>query len=91
MKKSSDPELYLIGGDDRFETEAPRAMAFASEQEREARLRWLDGFYRAAVCRVCRFTIGRRSDKRLRFIGIPTEHDGAPARREASVGRSIKS
>ena len=51
-EKHSSPELYLIGGDDRFETDAPRRKPFGSAQEREARLRWLDAS--SSRDRICR-------------------------------------
>jgi hypothetical protein len=53
----------LIGADDRFETDAPRANRFESSPEIEERLRWLDSFYNKPVCRKCKFTAGRRNAK----------------------------
>ena len=56
-KKYTSPEVYLIGGDDRFETEAPRRKPFESGQELEERLLWLDAFYDKPVCRKCSITL----------------------------------
>lgn len=75
-EKYSQPELFLICGDDRFETDAPRRSALESADEIEERLRWLDTFYDRPVCRQCRFTAGRRNDKpvTLTYAG---KYDGA--------------
>jgi hypothetical protein len=53
-EKYSSPEIYLdpksilIGGDDRFETDAPRWKWSENVQEVDQRLRWLDAFLRPA-------------------------------------------
>ena len=75
-EKYSSPEIYLIGGDDRFETDAPRWKWSESRQEVEERLRWLDAFYDQPVCRKCKYTSGRRNDKpvTLTYAG---KYDGA--------------
>jgi hypothetical protein len=75
-EKYSTPEIYLIGGDDRFETDAPRWKSPESRQEVEERLRWLDAFYDQPVCRKCKYTSGRRNDKpvTLTYAG---KYDGA--------------
>ena len=51
--KYSHPELHLICGDDRFETDAPGVAPFETEEQREARLAWLDTFFERPVCRKC--------------------------------------
>jgi hypothetical protein len=76
-KKYTSPELYLICGDDRFETDAPRRSAFDTVRDVEKRLRWLDAFYGQPVCRTCKHTSGRRNDKLMTFTYPPTKYDGA--------------
>ncbi len=75
-KKYGFPEIYLIGGDDRFETDAPRGKPFECVEETEERFRWLDAFYDKPVCRKCKRTPGRRNDKpvTLTYAG---KYDGA--------------
>jgi hypothetical protein len=70
-EKYSKPEIYLIGGDDRFETDAPRWNRAESHQDIEERLRWLDSFYDKPVCRKCKYTSGRRNAKpvTLKYAG----------------------
>jgi len=75
--KYSHPELYLIGGDDRFETDAPNDAAFETEEQREGRLTWLDTFYELPVCRKCGAATSARSDRRLRLTYAPRRYDGA--------------
>ena len=75
--KYSSPEIYLIGGDDRFETDAPRWSSSESAQEIEERLRWLDAFYEKPVCRTCKYTSGPRNDKPLTLTYAPSKYDGA--------------
>ncbi len=76
-EKYSSPEIYLVGGDDQFETDAPRRVAFESPQEKEERLRWLDAFYTQPVCRKCKHTHGRRNDKPITLTYVPGTYDGA--------------
>ena len=76
-EKYGSPEIYLIGGDDRFETDAPRWKGSESAQEIEERLRWLDAFYDQPVCRKCKFTSGRRNVKPVTLTHAPSQCDGA--------------
>lgn len=76
-EKYSNPEVYLIGGDDRFETDAPRWKWSESAQEVNERLRWLDAFYDQPVCRKCKYTSGRRNDKPVTLTYAPSKYDGA--------------
>lgn len=71
------PEIYVVGGDDRFQTDAPGSVAFETADELESRLRWLDGFYDQPVCRRCRWTSGRRNDRPLTLNYVSSRHDGA--------------
>jgi hypothetical protein len=73
----SRPEIYVIGGDNRFETDAPRWKWSESAQETADRVGWLDAFYRAPVCRKCKYTSGRRTDKPLTLTYAPGKYDGA--------------
>ena len=76
-EKYASPELYLIGGDDRFEPDAPRWSPSESPADVDQRLRWNDEFYDAPVCRKCRYPTGRRSDKPLTLQYAPSGYDGA--------------
>jgi hypothetical protein len=76
-QKYSSPEIYLIGGDDRFETDAPCRKCFESAREIEVRLCWLDAFYDKPVCRKCKFTSGRRNDRPMPLKHAPSKYDGA--------------
>lgn len=76
-EKYSSPEIYLIGGDDRFETDAPRWRWSESAQEVDDRLCWLDAFYDKPVCRKCKYTSGRRNDKPVTLTYAPSKYDGA--------------
>jgi len=76
-EKYSSPEIYLIGGDDRFETDAPRWKWSESAKEVDDRLRWLDAFYDKPVCRKCKYTSGRRNDKPVTLTYAPGKSDGA--------------
>jgi hypothetical protein len=75
-EKYSSPEIYLIGGDDRFETDAPRWKWSEGAQEVEERLRWLDAFYDEPVCRKCKYTSGRRNDKPVTLTSAPSKDGG---------------
>jgi hypothetical protein len=75
--KYSSPELYLICGDDRFETDSPRVAPFESEEQKEVRLAWLDTFFEQPVCRKCKAPSSPRSDRPLRLIYAPGQYDGA--------------
>ena len=75
--KYSSPEIFLIGGDDQFETDAPRWKWSESAREVDERLRWLDAFYDQPVCRKCHYTCGRRNDKSVTLTFAPTKYDGA--------------
>ena len=76
-QKYASPELYLIGGDERFETNAPRWSRSESPADVDQRLRWNDEFYSAPVCRKCKYPAGRRSDKPLALQYAPGGYDGA--------------
>lgn len=71
------PELYLVCGDDRFETDEPRVQAFATKKEIEARLDWLDQFFSVPVCRQCKRATGPRSDRPITLTYAPSKGDGA--------------
>jgi len=76
-KKYSSPEIYLICGDERFQTDAPGWKWSESVQEKEERLRWLDGFYEQPVCRNCKYTSSRRNDKLVTLKYAAGKYDGA--------------
>lgn len=76
-EKYTSPEIFLICGDDRFETDAPRWRYSETEQEVEERLRWLDQFYDEPVCRKCKYTLGRRNERLVTLTYAPSKYDGA--------------
>lgn len=76
-EKYSSTELYLICGDDCFETDAPRWSYVDTAKETEDYLRWLDGFYEKPLCRKCKQASGRRNDKPLTLTYAPGKFDGA--------------
>ena len=71
------PELFLICGDDRFETDQPRIAAFATPEQIESRLSWLDGFFQSPVCRLCKRATGPRSERPIKLTYAPSKGDGA--------------
>jgi hypothetical protein len=75
--KYTNPELYLIGGDDRFETDSPRAVAFETAEEREGRFKWADSFFESPICRKCAFAASRRGARPLFMEYVPRRYDGA--------------
>jgi hypothetical protein len=77
VAKYSDPELYLICGDDRFETDAPKRIPFETIEEREERWRWADTFFQSPVCRKCGYATGKRSLKSLPIRYARNQFDGA--------------
>lgn len=88
--KYSSPELYLICGDDRFQTDAPRVTAFESADAREMRFKWLDEFFTRPVCRTCARSSGIRSERPLDLIAAPGRTDGAFGYVGAEAGTRIE-
>ena len=76
-KKYGIPEIYIIGGDDRFETDTAKAKPIEAVTEREARLREIDTFFQSSVCRKCEYALSPRSDKPLSLAYAPPRYDGA--------------
>lgn len=76
-EKYASPAILLICGDDRFEADAPNGKPFEFRHEVEERLRWLDAFYTKPVCRKCKYTTGRRSDKPITLRYAAGRYDGA--------------
>ena len=75
--KYTNPELYLIGGDDTFKQIRQKLFAFESPDERECRFKWADNFFESPVCRKCGFAAGRRSTRTLFMEYVPRRLDGA--------------
>ena len=69
-----DPELFLIGGDERFET-CSRPDRFRDGFEQW--ITWVNGFFRSPVCRSCRQIKGPRNDRLLPITYAPSQIDGA--------------
>ena len=75
-EKYCSPEIYLICGDDRFETNAPRRQWGENAEVLDERLRWIDEFYKKPLCRKCQHTSGRRSGKPI-TLEYASKFDGA--------------
>lgn len=75
--KYANPEVYLIGGDDRFETDSPRGVPFETAEEREDRFKWVDSFFESPICRKCAFAASPRSARSLFLEYVPRRYDGA--------------
>jgi hypothetical protein len=73
----SSPELYLIGADERFETDEPRRVPFETAEETEKRLKWMDSFFLAPVCRKCCSATAPRSDMPIKLTYVSPDYDGA--------------
>lgn len=71
------PELFLVCGNDGFETTAPRTKPFESAEERERRQCLLDGFYESPTCRHCGQPTARRNAQPLSIDYWPPGYDGA--------------
>ena len=69
--KYTDPEIYLIGADDRFQTDTAARQPFESAEQVDERLKEVDSFYLSPVCRACRWTNGGRSDRPLSLKYAP--------------------
>lgn len=88
--KYSQPEIYLIGGDDRFETDSPKRRPFETPDELAERLENADSYFQAPVCRNCRNATSLRSDKSLSVTYLPEGHDGAFGRVAHDVFTTIQ-
>jgi hypothetical protein len=75
--KYVSPEIYLIGGDDRFETSAPKSHPFESESETDERLQWVDCYFQSPVCRECKYASSPLNDRPLTLTYAPSRYDGA--------------
>jgi hypothetical protein len=76
--KYSQPELYVIDGDDRSETEdIIKPVSFETAKEREERFQERDSFFQAPSCRQCAFASSPRSEKPLPLRYAPPRYDGA--------------
>jgi hypothetical protein len=71
------PELFLIGGDAEFQTDAPRSQAFETPEERELRLRCSDRMFVKPICRACYHASTQRSPTPLTLTVAPVREDGA--------------
>ena len=88
-RKYSSPGLFLIAGDDSFQTDAPRRTPFESAEEREARFRWTDSFYEKPVCRSCGYPTAPRNERPLHLIGAPDRFDGGIGHASSDGGSMI--
>ncbi len=75
--KYAHPELYLIWGDDCFETDTAKRVPFETEAALNERLREVDALFQAPICRNCRHASGLRSDKPLALSSLRNRYDGA--------------
>ncbi|HXC36883.1 MAG TPA: hypothetical protein VNV43_13475 [Candidatus Acidoferrales bacterium] len=75
--KYAKPEIYLICGDDRFETNVAKGSPFESAAELEERLKGIDAFFQSPICRKCKYSSSPRSDEPLSLSYAPARYDGA--------------
>lgn len=75
--KYTNPELYLICGDDRFQTAAPPWSPHETPIQRDERLKWTDEFFESPVCRQCGGATSGRSEMPLHVKYAPPRFDGA--------------
>ncbi len=80
------PELYLVVGEDCFETNAPRAHAFETSAERKAHFKWADRFFEKPICRRCASATGSGNERPLSLRNGVTEYDGAFGHIGVAVG-----
>jgi hypothetical protein len=75
--KYTSPEVFLIGADEFFKTDATTGHAFETEAEINERLREIDTYFQAPICRNCKHSSSLRSDKPLLMASLPARFDGA--------------
>jgi hypothetical protein len=73
----SQPELYLIGGDDSFDPGGPGWLLFETPAEREERLKRNDSFFESPVGRKCANATSPRSARPLVVGAVSRRCDGA--------------
>ena len=88
--KYGNPELYMIGGDDCFETDAPKPVPGETSKQRIERFKWRDAFYESPVCRECAYSKGPRSEKPLFLTDVPGRCDGASGSLGHEAGNDIE-
>jgi hypothetical protein len=74
--KYTNPQIYLICGDDRFETEA-MYWRWPETATVDDRLNGIDDFFQSPLCRKCKYASSARSDKPLSVTHAPSRYDGA--------------
>lgn len=75
--KYTKPEIYLIGGDDRFETDSPAVMSPGSEAYEEEQLKYTNDYFQFPVCKKCKYAMSPRSEIPLTINYTPPRFDGA--------------
>ncbi len=75
--KYTSPEIYLVGGDDRFMTDVTDRCPSESADEVDQRLEKVDVLFQSPVCRKCKYASSPRSDKPLSLTYAPSRYDGA--------------
>lgn len=75
-REYSHPELFLICGDGRFETDQPCRTEFESAEERSTRQEWFDAFFQAPCCRECGLPAGPRNERPIRLTRLRGGFDG---------------
>jgi len=71
-----NPELFLLTGDERFETTEPRTTAFASREARELEANWFEQFFTEPTCRKCRLPNSQRNTQPLPLRYVGQGYDG---------------
>jgi hypothetical protein len=75
-RRYSNPEIYSLCGDDRFETGEPRGTWFEPEDERTKREAWYDDFFSTPCCSECRSPLAPRSGLPLTLSYVKGSYDG---------------
>lgn len=77
LAKYCSPELLLVCGDDRFQTDFPDPDPVTGDESFEERMRWADTFYDRPLCRNCGASPGLRTERPLPMRYLPGRYDGA--------------
>lgn len=75
--KYAEPEIYLVGGTDAFETDHTKCSAHQGSVEFDNYLKSIDAFFQSPICRKCKYASSLRSNKPLNLTYVPGGYDGA--------------
>ncbi|HQR07655.1 MAG TPA: hypothetical protein PLN21_12580 [Gemmatales bacterium] len=74
--KYCHPQLMILAGDERPDTDAPRWKGSETTLELDERLRWTDAFYELPVCRACKAANSPRTSKPITIVSMDSGYDG---------------